>query len=203
MTFKSSCLDLQRSSLTFVLISWVGFKGGGVHSSAPFFKSMSYMAPIGNMSGQFHVGYTPWAQESRARMVPVFWVIWRLVIICLHLGSINSLFLFCFKHCNMVLESASGQNRCKENKIIWKKLSQTSNYSICDCFYIYLEFMKTWKLQTKASVGARLRVPCLLFSLQPTFFTFLPANTGYILHGFSWLLWLCHSRGHLKSAITV
>lgn len=47
--------------------------------------------------------------------IPVFCVIWRLVIICLHLGSITSLFLFCFKHCNIFFESASGQNRYKKN----------------------------------------------------------------------------------------
>lgn len=57
-----------------------------------------------------------WDQESK--MAPVFWVIWRLVIICLHLGSINSLFLFCFKHCNIVLESASGQNLCQKKSFI-------------------------------------------------------------------------------------
>lgn len=49
------------------------------------------------------------------KKIPVFCVIWRLVIICLHLGSITSLFLFCFKHCNMFFESASGQNRYKKN----------------------------------------------------------------------------------------
>lgn len=48
------------------------------------------------------------------KKIPVFCVIWRLVIICLHLGSITSLFLFCFKHCNMFFESASGQNRYKK-----------------------------------------------------------------------------------------
>lgn len=48
------------------------------------------------------------------RGIPVFWVIWRLVIICLHLGSITSLFLFCFRHCSIFFESASGQKRYKE-----------------------------------------------------------------------------------------
>lgn len=50
------------------------------------------------------------------RGIPVFWVIWRLVIICLHLGSITSLFLFCFRHCSIFFESASGQKRYKEKK---------------------------------------------------------------------------------------
>lgn len=42
---------------------------------------------------------------------PVFCVICLLVIICLHLGSISSLFLFCFRHCSTFLASASVQNR--------------------------------------------------------------------------------------------
>lgn len=44
---------------------------------------------------------------------PVLCVICLLVIICLHLGSISSLFLFCFRHWRMFLASASVQNRCR------------------------------------------------------------------------------------------
>ena len=40
----------------------------------------------------------------------MFWVICLLVIICLHLGSISSLFLFCFRHWRTFLASASVQN---------------------------------------------------------------------------------------------
>lgn len=76
-------------------------------------------APVFLFCFQFMVlGPTPSRCLGHSQKLPVFWVIWRLVIICLHLGSINSLFLFCFKHCNMVLESASGQNLCKETKIL-------------------------------------------------------------------------------------
>lgn len=78
------------------------------------------------LSAPFSVG-----QGSPTKMLPVFWVIWRLVIICLHLGSINSLFLFCFKHCNMVLESASGQNLCKESKFYKNSYPNMAIDTIC------------------------------------------------------------------------
>lgn len=48
--------------------------------------------------------------------LPVFWVICLFVIICLHLGSISSLFLFCFRHCRTFLASASVQNLCTETE---------------------------------------------------------------------------------------
>lgn len=48
--------------------------------------------------------------------IPVFWVICLLVIICLHLGSMSSLFLFCFRHWSMLLASASVQKRYNAKK---------------------------------------------------------------------------------------
>lgn len=59
-----------------------------------------------------------WAVETQRPCgpAPVFWVIWRLVIICLHLGSISSPFLFWTRHGSMFLASASAQNRCRNTE---------------------------------------------------------------------------------------
>ena len=46
--------------------------------------------------------------------LPVFWVICLFVIVCLHLGSMSSLFLFCFRHWRTFFPSDSVQNRWKK-----------------------------------------------------------------------------------------
>lgn len=155
------------------------------------------------MSTLFHLSVGP---GKPSHVLPVFWVIWRLVIICLHLGSISSLFLFCFKHCSMVLESASGQNLCKESKFY--KICYPDMTTNTICFTLIEELMMEAAWRYHLVQEKRLNLNKHSASSSPSFtywsmivLTFLsPTSRFPTLPSIDCLpSWLCYLTWHLMS----